>query len=107
VALIQPSIPQYLIWDENEKTNRFRKLVHLSEEALVTHPDVLVWPESALPNLPIVAVSAEEINPRLQRSKSSTVFLPKPIEYEQFYTLIVRFLPGQMTSRARSKCLPV
>jgi len=51
VALIQPSIPQYLIWDENEKTNRFRKLVRLSEEALLTQPDVLVWPESALPNL--------------------------------------------------------
>ncbi len=51
VALIQPSIRQYLIWDENEKTNRFRKLVRLSEEALATNPDVLVWPESALPNL--------------------------------------------------------
>ncbi len=51
VALIQPSIPQYLIWDENEKTNRFLKLVRLSEEALAAHPGVLVWPESALPNL--------------------------------------------------------
>jgi len=51
VALIQPSIPQYVIWDENEKTNRFRKLVRLSEAALLGRPDVLVWPESALPNL--------------------------------------------------------
>jgi CheY-like chemotaxis protein len=61
--------------------------------------------ESALPNLPIVAVSIEQINPRLQ--KSATAFLPKPIEYEQFYRLIDRFLPGQMTSLARSKCLPL
>jgi apolipoprotein N-acyltransferase len=51
LALIQPAIPQYVIWDENEKTNRFLKLVRLSEEALVNDPDLLVWPESALPNL--------------------------------------------------------
>lgn len=61
--------------------------------------------ESALPNLPIVAVSTEALRPRARRSKSSTVFLPKPIEYERLYTLIDRFLPGQMTSLARSKCL--
>lgn len=63
--------------------------------------------ESALPNLPIVAVSIEQISPGRQKSKSSTAFLPKPIEYEQFCTLIDRFLPGQMTAKARSRCLPL
>ena len=63
--------------------------------------------QSALPNLPIVAVAVEDTNPQLQRSESSTVFLQKPIEYAQFYTLVDRFLPGQMTSRARSKYLPI
>jgi CheY-like chemotaxis protein len=63
--------------------------------------------ETALPNLPIVAVSTSQTNPRPQRSKSSTVFLPKPIEFEQFYLFIDRFLPGRMTSLARSKCLPL
>ena len=50
VALVQPAIPQFVIWDANEKTNRFNKLVQLSEQALTTHPQLLVWPESALPN---------------------------------------------------------
>ncbi|MBI3849198.1 MAG: apolipoprotein N-acyltransferase [Verrucomicrobia bacterium] len=50
VALVQPAIPQYVIWDPNEKTNRFNKLVHLSEQALAAQPELLVWPESALPN---------------------------------------------------------
>jgi CheY-like chemotaxis protein len=63
--------------------------------------------ESTLPDLPIVAVSFKQISPRLQRSKSPTAFLSKPIEYEKFYTLIDRFLPGQMTAQARSRCLPL
>lgn len=63
--------------------------------------------EMALPKLPIVAVSKEETNPDLHRLKSATAFLPKPVEYDQFYVLVDRFLPGQMTARARSKCLPL
>jgi CheY-like chemotaxis protein len=59
--------------------------------------------ETALPNLPIVAVSTKETNPRPQGAKSSTVFLPKPNEYEQLYLFIDRFLPGRMTALARSK----
>ncbi len=50
-ALVQPSIPQRLIWDAAESTNRFRKLIELSQLALATEPDLLVWPEAAVPNL--------------------------------------------------------
>jgi apolipoprotein N-acyltransferase len=75
VTLIQPSVPQTLMWDESENTNRFRQLLQLSENALVesegrvirvpdftnemnsgtriTRPseetDLLIWPESAVP----------------------------------------------------------
>jgi len=51
IALVQPSIPQLIIWDEKEKTNRFNTLVALSQQAVAAHPDLLVWPEAALPNL--------------------------------------------------------
>ncbi|MBI3849019.1 MAG: apolipoprotein N-acyltransferase [Verrucomicrobia bacterium] len=51
LALVQPSIPQTLIWDANENTNRFQQLLKLSEQALTNHPDVLLWPEAAVPNL--------------------------------------------------------
>ncbi|MEO6035188.1 MAG: apolipoprotein N-acyltransferase [Verrucomicrobiota bacterium] len=50
IALVQPAIPQFVIWDPSEKTNRFKKLVQLSESALAERPDVLVWPEAALPD---------------------------------------------------------
>jgi apolipoprotein N-acyltransferase len=49
VALIQPSIPQTVIFDANENTNRFNKLLRLSQEALTNRPDVLIWPEASMP----------------------------------------------------------
>src|SRR5262249_18426380 len=45
VALVQPSFPQSLIWDSRADSNRFTKLIELSERALATKPDLLVWPE--------------------------------------------------------------
>ncbi|HEY6168411.1 MAG TPA: apolipoprotein N-acyltransferase [Verrucomicrobiae bacterium] len=51
VALVQPSIPQTLIWNPAESTNRFQKILRLSELALASKPDVLIWPEAAVPNL--------------------------------------------------------
>jgi apolipoprotein N-acyltransferase len=51
LALVQPSIPQPLIWDPREATNRFDKLMRLSAQAAEKHPNLIVWPEAALPNL--------------------------------------------------------
>jgi apolipoprotein N-acyltransferase len=81
ITLIQPSVPQTLIWDEKENANRFSQLLQLSENALeesegrvprvpdftnktnsetsadqngtrITRPsDLLIWPESAVPEL--------------------------------------------------------
>jgi len=61
--------------------------------------------QSSRPNVPIVAVSTEVIASR--QTASHTVFLSKPIDCEQLYMLIDRFLPGQLTALARSKCLPL
>jgi apolipoprotein N-acyltransferase len=49
IALIQPSIPQELIWDADENDNRFAQLMELSRSALAEGPDLLVWPEAAMP----------------------------------------------------------
>ncbi len=50
VALIQPSIPQTLIWDPKENTNGFLKVLELSRKALAEKPRLILWPESALPD---------------------------------------------------------
>ena len=51
VALVQPSIPQRLIFDPAEATRRFEQLLELTDLALAADPDLLVWPEAALPSL--------------------------------------------------------
>ncbi len=50
-TLIQPSIPQSVIWDPGADTNRFRHLVQFSDAVLTNHADLLIWPESAVPKL--------------------------------------------------------
>ena len=52
MALIQPSIPQTMIWNSGEDDSRFRGLLELSEAALhALRPQLLLWPEAALPKL--------------------------------------------------------
>jgi apolipoprotein N-acyltransferase len=51
VALLQPSIPQTLIWDTSKNAERFRELLQLSEQALTNRVDLMIWPESAVPKL--------------------------------------------------------
>jgi len=51
LALVQPSIPQRLIFDPLESTNRFEALMKLTELALAARPDLLVWPEASLPSM--------------------------------------------------------
>jgi apolipoprotein N-acyltransferase len=49
VTVVQPSIPQNLIWDESLNSSRFQQLLALSESALTNQTDLLIWPESAVP----------------------------------------------------------
>ncbi len=51
IALVQPAIPERAIWNPDEETNRFLKLMDLSRAALTARPDLLVWPEAALPEI--------------------------------------------------------
>jgi len=50
VTLVQPSIPQTLIWDTSRDRERFEELISLSRQALTNRPDLLVWPEAAVPS---------------------------------------------------------
>lgn len=50
MTLVQPGIRQEMIFDPREDGARFEKLFALSEAALASKPDVLVWPEASMPN---------------------------------------------------------
>ena len=49
VTLIQPSVPQTLIWSPDEDEKRFAELLAGSRRAITKGADLLVWPESAVP----------------------------------------------------------
>jgi apolipoprotein N-acyltransferase len=54
IALVQPSIPQKMIWAPGENQQRFEQLLALSEKALTNapatnRPALMVWPEAAVP----------------------------------------------------------
>jgi apolipoprotein N-acyltransferase len=52
IGLVQPSIPQRWIWSPSESSNRFAQLLALSAATLTNatgKPDLLVWPEAAVP----------------------------------------------------------
>jgi apolipoprotein N-acyltransferase len=49
ITLVQPSVPQNLIWDTTANSNRFQQLLTLTDHALTNQTDLLIWPESALP----------------------------------------------------------
>ena len=51
VTLVQPSIPQTLIWDPAGDEKRFQELLAQSQAALTNKTDLLLWPESAVPDM--------------------------------------------------------
>ena len=49
ITLIQPSVPQNLIWDPGANSNRFQQLLVQTDRALTNKTDLFIWPEAALP----------------------------------------------------------
>jgi apolipoprotein N-acyltransferase len=51
IALVQPSIPQTMIWNAADSDTRFAELMALTQAALTNKPDLLIWPEAAVPKM--------------------------------------------------------
>ena len=54
IALVQPSIEQTVLWnvtDVESQTERFKRMMDLSDRAVFQKPELLVWPEASLPPL--------------------------------------------------------
>ncbi|HEV2694647.1 MAG TPA: apolipoprotein N-acyltransferase [Verrucomicrobiae bacterium] len=51
VTLIQPSIPQTVIWNSEENDKSFQRFLALNETAITNQTDLVVWPESAVPEM--------------------------------------------------------
>ena len=51
-TLVQPSVPQTLIWNQGNDLARFQELLAESDRGLTNATDVLIWPEAAVPGMP-------------------------------------------------------
>ena len=58
ITLVQPSVPQALIWDPKMDDSRFQQLLERSSRVLTNQTDLLIWPESAVPEFNEAAYSA-------------------------------------------------
>ena len=94
VALVQPSIPQQLIWQRGSGDERLAKVLELSRLALATKPDLLLWPEACAP------ISAERWPEVFDMVKSSGVPLlfgaddvERVGEAERYYNSAVLLTP--------------
>jgi apolipoprotein N-acyltransferase len=47
LALIQPAIPQTVLWDEGAWAESFAVVERLTQAALTTAPEVVIWPEGS------------------------------------------------------------
>ncbi len=74
VGLIQPNVPQTLKWvDEYEQQAR-RDLKQLTLDAAVLHPNLIVWPETALTTGPgFDGASAELVQELIDKGKTPLV----------------------------------
>ena len=48
VTMVQPSIPQTLIWDDGGDAALLEKVLNLSRQGLTNDTDLLIWPEAAM-----------------------------------------------------------
>ena len=69
-ALIQPSIPQLLLWDGKETPKRFARMLEHSGMAMNSKPSVIVWPEASLP-----AISEEQFRALTEFASSNRVWM--------------------------------
>lgn len=51
VAFVQPNIPQTMIWNAAENDQRFAELLTLTQQAATKRPDLILWPEAAMPGM--------------------------------------------------------
>ncbi len=51
VAVVQPNIPQKIKWEDRYMPSIVRKTLDLTDKAAQGHPDIILWPETALPGI--------------------------------------------------------
>jgi apolipoprotein N-acyltransferase len=75
IALVQPSIPQTMIWNAADSATRFEELMKLTAAALTNHPDLLIWPEAAVSKMLRDDIELQSVVGQLARSNNVWMIL--------------------------------
>ena len=70
VAMVQPAFEQTLIWSSNQDKTRLEKVIALSAQALAGDPNLLLWPEGAVP--PILSADYAQLAGLLDLARHKT-----------------------------------
>jgi apolipoprotein N-acyltransferase len=118
IALIQPSIPQTMIWNPENDFARFQNLIQLSDQALTNHIDLVIWPEAAVPGFArwdenihsAIVKFAREHHVWLILGSDDLGPLPHPTAKEKYEYYNASFLvspEGEFVSRYRKRNLVI
>ncbi len=78
ISLVQVSIPQSLKWEDNYRDSTISRYRKYTEIASVQNPDLIIWPESALPVYTLRNKKYRDLVKNLARENSADIFMGMP-----------------------------
>jgi len=102
VTVIQPSVPQTLIWSAGADAQRFDELLNRSQRALTPATDLLVWPESAVP-----ALDSATYQGIVQFAQSNHVWILFNGDDVEFHPTATNYFNSALLMNPAGKCTQV
>ena len=82
IAAVQPQIRQVRKWSDDQRSSIYRALQEQSELAAMSRPDLIVWPETAIPDLIRIDAAAQDIVSSLLTN--GTMLLVGGMDFEEW-----------------------
>lgn len=101
VAVIQANIPQQLKWQPAARSFILERYLSLSRQAAAGKPDLIAWPEAALPTLVEDDLSTAAVRELVERSATALVFGAVTVEGDAYFNSALLYQPGQADQQYR------
>ncbi len=81
IAAVQPAIPQLQKWSEDQAAENYRALQEQSDLAMMSRPHLMVWPETATPDM--LRVDPDALMLAQSLTSQGTYLLAGSMDYQQ------------------------
>jgi apolipoprotein N-acyltransferase len=78
IAMVQVSIPQKMKWEADYMDTTLQLYRTFTEKAALTDPDLIIWPESALPAYTLLSSTHRKFVRELAENSKADIFLGMP-----------------------------